>query len=246
METKDVLTLGVALLAFLVSAISTVITIVRGRREKQRAIRNEITHVLSQIVETALEGAKLFHENKEEPTEYYMVASSILNQRNNFLLNQAVYLCEQVPNLVTAVEYNTLAHAHVEAGELFLAERYYKQAVDTSRDRFYKAIALRSYALFLFQQHRFDEARKNFEQAIMLLPSKNSHLRYLNGTTYQMWAANELGVAGEVERAKELYANARKEFEGIENIQLRNNALTALRTAIKLPELQSQPVNIQG
>lgn len=245
METKDILTLGVALLAFLVSAISTVITIVRGRKEKQRAIRNEITNVLSQIVETALESAKLFHECKEKPTDYYRVASSILNQRNNFLLNQAVYLSEQVPNLVTAVEYNTLGHAHVEAGELLLAERYYKKAIDTSRDRFYRAIAQRSYALFLFQQQRFDDARSNFEQAVALLPGKNAHSCFLNGTSYQLWAANELSMSGDVDRARHLYACAEEQFNGIENFQLRENALKALREVIRLPPQESQRVNGQ-
>lgn len=246
METKDILTLGVALLAFVVSAISTTITIIRGQREKQRAIRNEITNVLSQIVETALDKARLFHESNEKPSEYYFVASSILSQRNNFLLNQAVYLSDQVPHLINAVEYNTLGHAHVEAGELMLAERYYKKAIVTSRDRFYKSVAQRSYALFLFQQQRFDDARRNFEQAIALLPSRGSHFCYQKGTTYQMWAGNELSMSGDIDQAKYLVACAAREFGGIENFQMRENALKALREGIKLPPPEPQQVSTQA
>lgn len=35
METKEILTIGLAGVAFLVSAVSTTITILRGRKEKQ-------------------------------------------------------------------------------------------------------------------------------------------------------------------------------------------------------------------
>jgi tetratricopeptide (TPR) repeat protein len=160
METKDKLTLGIAVLAFLVSAVSTAITIVRGRREKQRAIRNDITNVLSQIVENSLENARLFNESQGQ-SPFYQRASAILNQRNTFLLHQGVYLSEQLPELVTAVEYNTLAVAHADSGDLLRAESYYEKAIVASRDDYYRSIATRSLAVFLFQQHRLAEARRN-------------------------------------------------------------------------------------
>lgn len=230
METKDKLTLGIAVLAFLVSAVSTAITIVRGRREKQRAIRNDITNVLSQIVENSLENARLFNESQGQFTPFYQRASAILNQRNNFLLHQGVYLSEQLPELVTAVEYNTLAVAHADSGDLLRAESYYEKAIVASRDDYYRSIATRSLAVFLFQQHRLAEARRNFEFAIGLLLDRDQ-AHYAKGITYQTWGLCERDIANEVDRAKYCFYQAEKQFAAIENVMARNNCLTALQAA---------------
>lgn len=234
METKDILTFGVALLAFVVSAISTTITIIRGQREKQRAIRNEIMNVLSQIVSTAIDNAKLYQENNEKATPYYQVVSSILNQRNAFLLHQAVYLTDQVPDLVTAVEYNTLAAANANAGDLLTAEKFYRTAVERSANSFYKSMALRSYGGFLFPQRRFDEARQNFRQAISLLQGDSNQIRYTNGFTYQIWSWNELFNAESPELAQEVFARAEKEFRSIDNDRVSMDALAGLYAAVPL------------
>ena len=239
METKDLLTLGVALLAFLVSTISTTITIVRGRREKQRAIRNEITNVLSQIVATALENAKLYRESNEMPTPYYQAVSSILNQRNAFLLNQAAYLTEQVPDLVTAVEYNTLAAANANSSDLFTAEKFYLQAIAGSKNLAYKSMAMRSYAGFLFPQGRLDAARETFRQAIGLLQGDNNHIHYTNGYTYQMWAINELHNAQSPELARQMFANAENEYRQIDNNKVSGDAIKGLYAAVQIPQTQS-------
>ena len=230
METKDKLTLGIAVLAFLVSAVSTTITVVRGRREKQRTIRNEITNVLSQIVETSLENARLFHESKGQFTNYYQQASEILSQRNTFLLNQGVYLSEQVPELVTAVEYNTLAVAQVNAGDLLRAEEFYKKAIEASRDSYYKALAIRSFASFLFVQNRLKEARSNFDSAVALLLKPGDQFRYAKGFTYQMWGVHEL-VANSLDQAKYRFYLAEKDFADIENVYVKQNALLRLEAA---------------
>ena len=246
METKDILTFGLALLAFVVSAISTTITIVRGRREKQRAIRNEITNVLSQIVATAIENAKLYQENNEKPTPYYQAVSSILNQRNAFLLNQAVYLSDQVPQLITAVEYNTLAAANANAGDLFTAEKFYRKAIERSNNPFYRSMALRSYGGFLFPQRRFAEAREIFRQAINLMQGNSDQVHYTNGFSYQMWAWNELVNAESTDLARQMFESAENEFRKIDNDKVGRDAIMGLYAAVPLPPTTSQSVTVQG
>ena len=245
METKELVTLSLAILAFVVSLISTTITIVRGRRERQRAIRNEITNVMSQIVATAMENAKLYHENSGQSTQYYQTVSSILNQRNAFLLHQAAYLTEQVPELVTAVEYNTLAAANANAGDLFTAERFYRKAIEEAGNTAYKSMALRSYAAFLFPLRRFEEGRVIFQRAISLLKSGSNHDRYTNGFTYQMWAWNELHNAESSERAKALFDSAANEYQGIDNDKVSNDALAGLYAALPFAP-PPHAVDIQG
>lgn len=180
---------------------------------------------------TSLENAKLYHERAENDPVYYQTVSSILNQQNAFLLQQATYLTDQVPELVTAIEYNTIAAATANAGDLISAERYYKKAIEVSPNSYYRSLAVRSYANYLFPQRRFEEARENFRKAVSLLTGGDNLVRYTNGLTYQMWAWNELNNAASPKRAEELFESATNEFNGIDNETFRRTALNGLQAA---------------
>lgn len=235
METKDVITVAISVSALIISTVATTISIIRGQKEKQRTVRNQITDVLSRIVAGNIENAKLYHETAQTNPEYFQAISSILNQQNAFLLNQAIYLTDQVPELVTAVEYNTLAGANANAGDLIMAEKYYRKAVAVSPNDYFRALAKRSFGTFLFAQRRFEEGREEFRKAVSLLKGGDNMVRHTNGFTYQMWAWNELNNAGSVQRAQELVESAANEFKGIDNEGVRRDALIGLKAAIKLP-----------
>lgn len=241
MDTKDVVTVAISVSALIISAVATTISIVRGQKEKQRTVRNQITDILSRIVAGNIENAKLYHETAANNPEYFQNLSSILNQQNAFLLNQAIYLTDQVPELVTAVEYNTLATANANAGDLIMAEKYYRKAVAVSPNDYYRSLATRSYGAFLFAQRRYEEAREEFRKAVGLLKGGDNLVRHTNGFTYQMWAWNELNNAGSIRRAQDLVESASNEFKGIDNETVRRDALKGLQAAIKLPtEIQQK------
>lgn len=122
METKDIVAISISSLAFLLSLVATIISVVRSKYEKQRVIKKEITDTLGKIVSTTIENAKLYRESAEKDPPYYQAVSSILSQQNAFLLQQATYLTDEVPDLVTAVEYNTIATATANAGDLISAD----------------------------------------------------------------------------------------------------------------------------
>lgn len=231
METKDIVAILISSLAFLLSLVATIISLIRSKYEKQRAIKKEITDTLSKIVSTSLENAKLYRESAEKDPPYYQAVSSILNQQNAFLLQQATYLMDEVPGLVTAIEYNTIAAANANAGDLISAEKYYKKAIDVSPNNYYRSLAIRGYAGYLFPQRRFDEARENFRKAISLLTGGDNLVRYTNGLTYQMWAWNELNNAASPRRAEELFESATNEFDGIDDETVRRTALNGLQAA---------------
>ena len=167
---------------------------------------------------------------QSDPT-YFQAVSSILNQQNTFLLNQATYLAEQVPTLMTAVEYNTIAMATANAGDLIAADRYYKKAVDVAPNAYFRSLASRSYANFLFSQHRFDEARRLFKQSVGLLAGVGDFVHFTNGFTYQMWGWNELNVAQEKPQADIYFEIAANEFMAIENAAVRADSLMRLQLA---------------
>ena len=99
MEINDLITILISSFALFFSGIATTISIVRGKDERERAIRNQITDILNQVITNDLEDAKLFHEWGKKDSGYYQNASSILNQRNACLLNQATFLRDKIPQL---------------------------------------------------------------------------------------------------------------------------------------------------
>lgn len=231
MDTKDIITISLSVLAFLLSGSATIISLIRSRYEKQRAIKREITETLGRIVATALESAKAYRETAQSDPNYFQAVSGILNQQNTFLLNQATYLAEQVPTLMTAVEYNTIASATASAGDLIGADRYYRKAIDAAPNGYFRALAMRSYASFLFSQQRFDEARGLFRKAIALLVGAGDFVRFTNGFTYQMWAWNEQNLARSPQQAEAYFEIAANEFNAIDNEAVRRDALGRLQLA---------------
>jgi tetratricopeptide (TPR) repeat protein len=241
-EIKDIITVSLSVLAFLLSGSATIISLIRSKYEKQRAIKKEITETLGRIVSTALDSAKIYRETAQSDPNYFQAVSSILNQQNTFLLNQATYLAEQVPTLMTAVEYNTIASATASAGDLIAADRYYRKAVDASPNAYFRALAMRSYANFLFSQHRFDEARILFTRSVGLVTGTGDFVHFTNGFTYQMWGWNELNQAHSQQHAEACFEIAASEFSAIDNETVRRDALNRLQLA-RAGDPAAHPVN---
>jgi len=233
MEFKDVASIFISALAFILSAIATVVSTIRGKYEEQRAIRNQLSDTLNRIAMTYIDNAKLHHEMAAKDPAYYRQLSGMLNQQQTSLLNQAMYLADQLPpKIVTAVEMNTIALANFSAGDVILAEKYYHKAVDVSPSNYYRSLATRSYAEFLFTQRRFEEGRAQFRQAVSLISGGDNQTRYTNGYTYQSWAWNELNNAGARLAAGQLFESAQNEFRGIDNEEVRKNSIDALSQAL--------------
>jgi len=232
MELKDFVTISISALAFILSAIATFISTIRGRYEEQRAIRNQLSETLNRIANTNIENAKLYHDTATKDPAYYQQLSAMMNQQQASLLNQAMYLADQIPKLVTAVEMNTIAVANFNAGDVIMAEKYYRKAIEVSPNNYYRALAIRSYAGFLYTQRQFEEGRNQFQQSIKLISGGDNLSRYTNGYTYQMWAWNELNNAGVQSTAEQYFENAQSQFKNIDNDAVRENAMNTLAEAL--------------
>lgn len=231
MENKDKISIFISILALVISIIATINTEVKTKYEKSRIIRSQLTDVLGRITKLNIENAKNFKEYGQDDPAYHQIISSILNQENASLLHQAMYLSEQIPNIVSAVDLNTIAYANANAGDLVLAEVFFLKAIDRSSNDLYKALATRSYANFLFPQRRFEEARQQYRKSVSLLKGGDILVRYTNGMTYQMWATNELYSGSSSAFVDEIFSQAKREFSGIDNKFIRTNALKGLEAA---------------
>ena len=166
MEFKDLASNGLALLALAFSIYATFKAEKNSREERKRTIRGQLTDVLGKLTSLNIDGAKLAHEARGDKN-YAEFIGSALSQQNGFLLDQADFLSEQIPALVTTYEFNTIALACVNAGDTMRAEKYHRRAIAVAPPGLYKSQATRSYALFLFGQGRPKEGRQHFRSGVL-------------------------------------------------------------------------------
>jgi hypothetical protein len=229
-DLKDVITLVLSSLAFGLSVIATVRGERRASDEKRRTIRTQLTDVLARLTSLQLENAKLVHEAKGDQLFLQNVGTA-LNQQNGFLLDQAFYLSDQIPHLVTTYEFNTIANASFNASDALAAEKYHLKGIEVAHSDIYKAQATRGYAVFLFTQRRFVEGRAQFNKALALIKGDNNLTRQTNGFTYGVWAWNEQHLALAAEDAKNLYDKARAQYSAIDVDFVRDSMLQALEAS---------------
>jgi tetratricopeptide (TPR) repeat protein len=235
LQRKDYVTIAISSLALLVSLSSTVLSYWRGYYDEQRTVRSQLSDVLSRIITTNVESAKLFRDVSDEDPTYVQAISAALSQQQGFLLHQAMYLTDQIPRLVSAFEYNTIAYSNANSGDPINAERYYRTAIEVSSNDNYRAQAMRSYAYHLFSQRRFEEGRDELKRAITLISGGDNFARFTRGFLYQSWAANESAFANAPKRAEELFESARNEYAGIDVVPMRDAALKTLSQVRSAP-----------
>jgi tetratricopeptide (TPR) repeat protein len=218
----------ISVLAFLLSLVATVISALSARRERQRMIKNEISSILSRLMGILSESIKVQHEIGVSNPAYYQAMMHTLNQEQNFLLKQVIYLMDQVPRLVTAVEYNTVANALAFTGDMFTSDLYFQKSITTSPNNFDRARSIRGYAVFLFASGRVDEGRQYFTKALEMFQGDNDVSHWMRGQTYETWAAQELQHTALPQQAQALLDYAAKEYQAINNLTQREFALNTL------------------
>lgn len=229
-DYKDDIAIWISLLAFVLSLVATFSSERRAREERRRTLRVQLSDVLDRLSSLQLENARLLHEARGD-TAYVQSVGAALAQQNGFLLDQASFLAREIPSLVTTYEYNTLATASFAAGDVIATEDYHRQAIRSAGLPLYEAQATRGYAVFLFSQRRFPEARAQFAAALALAGDGDNLARQTNGLTYQAWAWHERYVAMDETRASELLERARAAYGAIDIEFLRISMLQALDQA---------------
>ncbi len=246
MELKDIVTISVSGLAVILSLIAFVVSYVRGQREQLRAIRQQLTETTDKIAETQLEFARLASGEAKDNVAMQQQIDSILSQRMLALLNQAVYLTNRAPAVVTEVDYNTIAVLSANNGDFVLADDHFRKAIQSCHNDFSRSSAMRSYGSFLFNQRRFEEGRNTFREAVTLIRGADNSARIQKGFIYAAWSWSEMNDAKAPRQAADAFENAQSEFAGIENEAMRQSALSRLELAKgspmpPLPQVSSPP-----
>ena len=231
MEPKDIASIVLSTLAFALSATAFVVSYRRGQNDQRRAIREQLTDTTDKIAENQLEYVKLMFGDAKGNLPMQQAIDSILGQRTLSLLNQAVYLTTLKLAIPTAVDFNTIAMVSGSAGDLAMADTHYRKAIDAATNDSFRSNAIRSYAMFLFGQRRFEEGRQAFRDAAMLIKGGDNLARVQKGFIYQTWGWCEMNNANAPNQAAAAFENARGEFTGIDNEAIRQTVLARLEMA---------------
>jgi hypothetical protein len=85
MQLRDVVGLLISTVALLLSGVATTVSILRGKKEGERTIRNQLSEVLSKINSTNVENAKIsmsLAHRIQKPSRLFRVRS--INSRHSF------------------------------------------------------------------------------------------------------------------------------------------------------------------
>lgn len=240
MQGKDKFTILISILALLVSGVAEITSFDIGKAEEQNAVRQQITEVLKEITANDLKIINL-QSDKTINNRQRLFVNTILGQRRAILLQQVLYLKDKEPALITSIDYNTIAYIEAEVGDMRLAERYFKKAIDLSQSDRTKAFATVSYAVFLFSTQRQSEGRDQFTKALSLLHGNNDTAHVDRGNLYQIWGNEEMTLAPSDQRFEKIFESGRKEFRNITDHASSCQALDQLDKLDGMVEIECLP-----
>jgi tetratricopeptide (TPR) repeat protein len=241
MSLQDSLPITLSAVSLVLSVISGIYTFFTKKYETQRTIRFQLSDVFERIFSNDLESIKVAQQAGLGDS-YRQAQGAQFNQQRYFLLHQAMRLADQIEELVTDVEYNTIAYTCGNVGDLVNADKFYRRAIGSTPTVVAKVLAIQSYANFLFFQHRFEEGRKQFDEATRLITGGDNVARSIRGSVYQAWAVAEL-LAKSPARAEPLKESARSEFSGIDLEFQKQQLLSSFDNAIRSASLPAAPEN---
>ena len=231
MLSKDSLPLLLSVISIVLSVVAGIYTFFTRKYETQRTIRFQLSDIFERIFTNDLESIKVTQQFGLSDS-YRQAQLAQFNQQRYFLLHQAMRLAAQIEDLVTDVEYNTIAYTCGNVSDFVNADTFYRKAIASTPNPVSRVLATQSYAAFLFMQHRFEDGRKQFEEATRLVNGGDNATRATRGFVYQAWAVAEL-VAKSPKRAEPLIESARAEFSGIDLEFQKQQLLSSLDSAIQ-------------
>ncbi|MCC6804800.1 MAG: hypothetical protein IT319_18095 [Anaerolineae bacterium] len=247
----DHLSKWASILAVTLSAASFYLSYNAGQIQERHALRNELSETLDRMIASQIDFSKLYQDVMSSPNQgdaaYIQSISSAYSQQNSTLLERAMILVDEIPELVTWNDYVTIAQANFNVSDVPRAELYYQRAIDSTSSNLHRVFAKRGYAAFLFQINRVDEARKQYQEAAdlsqQLTDQGDEIMHAIVGYTYQGWALAEASKGNSAE-ATDLIGRTCAEYDALTNQAARQNAIQSfsqawqqLQVMISAPEI---------
>jgi tetratricopeptide (TPR) repeat protein len=243
MEPKDKWAVRISAAALIVSLVALSVSTWQAWREAERGARMQLTDVLSKAAATRIERMKVAHDPAlSTDSKYREDLTGALDDQQDFLLQQAAYLIDQVKVLTNSVEMSDLAYYFSDRGDVIEAETFYKRAVELAPAGHYALIAAENYAEFIFGQHRADDGRKEFDAAISSINAPtNDQDRWDRAWAYRKWGWFEKNVATSPTYAQERFESAKDECNHIVDSDWKQNCVNQLTSEMGSPSAAVAP-----
>jgi tetratricopeptide (TPR) repeat protein len=215
----------ISLLALAISVASTVIGFRRQKTQMQTTVRDQLSDIVQELIKLIRENTEYLSVPPTEQDASFFRRGASIQATLAALARQAGHLIELAREIVFDVEFSVLAQAMEIVGDIPAAERYWKDAVQSSPTDYYRIINTRGYGAFLIRQGQQERGRRLFEEALSIWGNTTDFNKLVNGFTYQFWGENEWGSSPRHGRADECFRNARKRYETISSASLKDQAL---------------------
>jgi hypothetical protein len=163
MTTDKVILIIIGAISLITSVTALVLTYRQKSRQDRLGARKTLSDVLSEIVETNIEMAKI---RDEQLTEGVMQLRRALNSQRRYLCQHADVLATEIPNLCYDIDHVIIAGAMDAAGDLESADRHWQAGILKSVAPITRCYNLRGYARFLIASGKVEAARSAFAQAL--------------------------------------------------------------------------------
>lgn len=222
----------ISVAALVVSIVSAIFSLRLQSIDANRSTRDQLSSTIRELIRLNSENSALYFVPQAKRDSRFYQAYSTIMETAAVLSRQAVFLAEQRRELVSDVEFGTIAQGLVLAGDILLADTYFQRAIEKSANAFYKVVNTRSYANFLFNQGKHQQGREFYQKALDIVTNDSDFHKSTNAYTYQMWMVSEANHRM-WEEAERNYLLAKRLFESLANPVARDSALRALELAYK-------------
>jgi hypothetical protein len=240
LEVKDVLTFSLSMLALSLSILSTYISTRQKKFETQRTLRIQLTDVLGKIAALNLELAKIPVTGASASGLTTGMKGHLIDQKR-FLVRQATYISDQIPQLVSPFEYLLIAGTFADIQDVYRAEQFFRKAIEhVGQDDLDLGIITRGFARFLFTYGEPDLAREQYSAAVGIFSGDSDIMKDYRGDTYLRWGIQEHEWAY-IENSGPLFDQAKAVFDSIANPLVRQRNLAQLDSRIAQTYGRSKP-----
>lgn len=208
----------VAVLALTFSFVTTVLSFMRTADQDVRAQQIELRSLVQRLLALPKENIDLLNKYEDQSQEAIYLSIAV-NVENQVLLKHAISIVEQIPDLISSVEYYAIAESLWASGNILDAKRYYEKMSRVALDHQTAVGAYRSLGVLAYQAGQFEESKQMIDRALGVYESdrfkhiESPPLVYRNWThvqTHTLWAQKLVEFGADCQEVRPHIAEARK------------------------------------
>jgi hypothetical protein len=217
-----VVSMVVAVLAFVFSLVTTVLSDRRIDKEEKHQTRVELRGLIQRLITIPTENFQLERKYTNDPAARAFLAPK-LRAESNVLATQAADLIDQLPGELTASEYEAVAYADFQAGVPGAGLKLVRTGIEATKGDIEEdppgfLALLRLQGQLFFAEGNLQRGRQSFSRAMKIFELYDEPSRFIkvttSGSTQIGWASTEIN-AGQCLEGQRHIAAARRYFRSL-------------------------------